>query len=498
MSIVTTAARLGERPTRHADTLLKALVPVLIAAGLALLSPPAGLAQHAWYYFALFAAVVAALVLEPLPSAAVGFVGVSVVTALAPWVLLSPADLGKPGFSRVAEATKWALSGFSSSTVWLVGGAFMFAMAYDKTGLGRRIALVLLRTLGKSTLRLGFAAAFAEGLLAIVTPSNTARGAGTVFPVLINVPPLYDSNPNEPSRRRVGAYLLFTAFAANCITSTLFVTGCAPNFLALDFARKIAHVEISWFGWFKASAPFAIPLLLLTPLILYLIYPPQVKRSPESAIWAAAQLSAMGPISRREITLVLVAVAAVLGWIFGGTWLDAAMVAFLAISVMLVLGVFTWEDMARNHAAWTTIVLLATLVTLADGLSRVGFVAWFAGSISSYVGGFTPTAAVRLLVLVYFLSHYMFASLTAHTSAMFPITLATGMAIPGVPVDKLALALALVTGLMGVITPYATGAALPYYNSGYIKPAEFWALGFVLGGLFLAALVFIGLPLLMA
>ena len=122
----------------------------------------------------------------------------------------------------------------------------MFAMAYEKSGLGRRIALGLLRALGKSTLRLGIAAALAEAVLAIVTPSNTARGAGTVFPVLINVPPLYDSKPNEPSRRRIGAYLLFTAFASNTITSTLFVTGCAPNFLALDFARKLANVQVSW------------------------------------------------------------------------------------------------------------------------------------------------------------------------------------------------------------------------------------------------------------
>src|SRR4029079_19315024 len=48
------------------------------------------------------------------------------------------------------------------------------------------------------------------------------------------------------SSRRIGAYLLWTTFAASCMTSTLFMTACAPNFLAIDFIRKIAHVELAY------------------------------------------------------------------------------------------------------------------------------------------------------------------------------------------------------------------------------------------------------------
>ena len=69
--------------------------------------------------------------------------------------------------------------------------------------------------------------------------------------------------------------------------------------------------------------------------------------------------------------------------------------------------------------------------------------------------------------------------------------------LKGLPLDKFALALALTTGIMAVITPYATGAALPYYNSGYITSPEFWRLGTIFGIIFLAALLCIGVPLLM-
>jgi len=472
-------------------------IPLAVIAIIALLPAPSGLAQHAWYFFAIFSGVVAALVLEPLPNTAVGMIGITVVAALAPWVLLSPAELANPAVNMVNVAANWALAGFSSTTVWLIGGAFMFAMGYEKTGLGRRIALALVSKLGRKALSLAYANALAEALLAIVTPSNSARGAGTMYPMVSNLPPLYNSKPNDPSRRDIGAYIMYTAFAANTITSSLFLTGCAPNFLALEFARKLAKVDVSWLDWFIASAPFAIPLLLLMPLLVYWLYPPRIKNSPAAAIWAGEQLKEMGPISRKEITLAVIVVGAVLLWIVGDKWMDGSIVAFLAISVMLVLGVITWNDMARNHQAWTTVIMLATLVTMASGLARVGFIKWFAEFAAHHVGGLAPTPTIMVLVTIYFVSHYMFASLTAHTSAMFPIMLGVGLALPGLPARELVMALALTTGIMGVISPYATGPAPVYYNSGYIKPAEFWGLGFVLGALFLAALLFIGIPVMM-
>jgi len=83
-----------------------------------LIPAPSGLTATAWHYFALFAAVIAALITEPLPGAAIGFIGVTVAAAL----LL----VGK----TPADATKWALSGFSNDAVWLIFAANMFALGY--------------------------------------------------------------------------------------------------------------------------------------------------------------------------------------------------------------------------------------------------------------------------------------------------------------------------------------------------------------------------------
>jgi L-tartrate/succinate antiporter len=481
----------------HVTSLWRILLPLIVAVAIALIPAPVGLALHAWYYFAIFSAVIAGLVVEPLPGPAVALIGVVLVTALAPWVLFSPTEMAKPGFKAAEESLRWALSGFANSTVWLVFTAFMFGLGYEKTGLGRRIALMLVRSLGRSTIRLGYAVTITDAILAPFTPSNTARSAGTIFPVVRNLPPLYGSMPNEPSARDVGSYLMWTTFAAGCITSSLFLTALAPNLLAVEFIRKIANVEITWAEWFFAAAPFALPLLLTLPVLTYVLYPPRIKHSVEVPDWAAGELKRMGPLSRREVTLGVLVMLAVLMWIFGGHYVEATTAALIVLALMLVTRIIGWEDMAANKAAWTTLSLLALLVTLASGLSRTGFIKWFADAVATHMGGLSPTLSLLALVAIYFVSHYMFASITAHTTAMMPVMLGVGMGVPGLPVAKLALALAMTAGIMGVITPYATGPAPVYYESGYLPTVEFWKLGTLFGLLFLSALLAIGVPLLL-
>ena len=248
--------------------------PLVVAIVVALIPAPAGLPQYAWYYFAIFVGVIVGLMFEPLPGGAIGLIGVTLVTVLSEYVFFSPEQLAKTGFNPARASLSWALSGFSNTTVWLIFGAFMFALGYDKTGLGRRIALMLVKAMGRKTLTLGYAVMIADTLLAPFTPSNTARSGGTIYPVIRNLPPLYDSKPNDPSMRRIGSYLMWVAIAATCVTSSMFLTALAPNLLAVELVRKIAQIEIAWCDWFMYFAPVGILLLVLVPLLVYWIYPP--------------------------------------------------------------------------------------------------------------------------------------------------------------------------------------------------------------------------------
>ena len=133
-------------------------------------------------------------------------------------------------------------------------------------------------------------------------------------------------------------------------------------------------------------------------------------------------------------------------------------------------------------------------MALADGLARVGFVAWVAKRTVTLLAGRSPIATMIVLVAVFFAIHYMFASLTAHTTAVFPVVLAAGAAIPGLPVRVFSLLLCYSLGLMGILTPYATGPAPVYFGCGYINRRDFWMLGLFFGTLFLLVLLGVGVP----
>lgn len=463
----------------------KAMPPLLLGIVLALLPAPHGLDLNAWRFFAVFASVIFALILEPIPAAAVGFAGVF-LTAL----------LGLAG-PKPADSIKWALSGFSNTTVWLIFGAFMFAMGYEKTGLGRRIALHLVRILGKKTLGLGYAVTLTDLILTPFTPSNTARSAGIIFPIIRNLPVLYGSVPGETARR-IGSYIMWTALAATCVTSSMFITALAPNLLAVELVRKTIGISFTWTEWFIGFLPVGLTLLLLLPYLVYKIYPPVILESPEISSWASEELIKMGKLTRRELVMAMLAFLALVLWIFGSSILDASTVAGLIITLMLLTGIVTWDDILANKPAWNALVWFATLLAMAEGLNKVGFVAWFAGSASALLTGMSPVVIMVILVAIFFLVHYMFASLTAHTTSVLAVILAAGAAVPGVPVKAFALLLCYSLGIMGIITPYATGPSPAYFGSGYISRKDFWTLGLIFGMIFLIALLGIGAPSLIA
>jgi L-tartrate/succinate antiporter len=373
----------------------------------------------------------------------------------------------------------------------------MLALGYQKTGLGHRIALRLVERLGGRTLGLGYAVACADLVLAPLTPSNTARAGGILFPIIRAIPTLYGSSPG-PTAHALGAYLMWTSFAAMCVTSSMFLTALAPNLLAQSMLKDIVRIHVTWSEWFLGFLPVGVILFALTPLLVYQLYPPTLRASAEVPRWARAELDGLGDIKRSEVVMALLITAALGLWILGGSWLSPTATALLVLCLMLLTGIVTWDDVLGARQAWNALVWFATLVTLADGLNRVGFLGWFA---AGTVGALTPLpvlAKMTGIVLAFFLAHYMFASLTAHTTALLPAFLAVVAASPDLPQRPLSLLLAYTLGLMGVLTPYATGSAPIYYASGYITRREFWRLGAIFGLVYLAVLLGLGLPYLVA
>jgi citrate:succinate antiporter len=477
---------------RHLRFNWRVVAPIAVWLVIMLLPAPRGLNTTQWHYFAVFLGAITGVVVESLSPGAVGIIAVT-FAAVMRYVDADP-----------TKSITWALSGFSDTTVWLIVGAFVFAIGYRESGLGRRIALALVRRLGGRTLGLGYAVAFADLVLAPGTPSNTARSGGTIFPIISNIPRLYGSEPGSTARK-IGGYLMWTAFAATAVTSSMFATSLAPNVAAIGIISHIAHINVTWPQWFLGFLPVGVVLLLLVPALTYVLYPPEIKSSPEIPAWAGEELAKMGRFSRKEWTMTGLILAAMFFWITGATpgislpflgsnFVNATTVVLAVIAAMLLTGVIDYRAIVAEAAAWEVFLYFTTLLVLADGLNRLGIIKWFAGVASEPLAGLAPVTAMILLVALFFWIHYFFSSLTAHTAAVLPIVLGVGLAMRGVPLVPFVLLCVYSLGLMGVISPYATGPAPIYFTSGYIARGQFWKLGLIFGALFFVALIAIGTP----
>jgi citrate:succinate antiporter/L-tartrate/succinate antiporter len=474
----------------------KTLAPFAVWLILFLVPVPAGLKPHQWHYFAVFAAVIAGLVLESMPVGAVGLIGLTVAAVLG---YIDPDP---------AKSLRWALSGFSDSTVWLIVGAFVFSIGYRKSGLGRRIALALVRALGRNTLGLGYAVMLADVVLAPATPSNTARSGGTIYPIVSNIPKIYGSEPG-PTAGLIGTYVLWTAFAATGVTSSLFLTALAPNVAALAIAKKTVGVDISWSQWFVGFAPLGLLLLAILPPLAYVVCRPQVKRSPEISAWAARELQKMGRMSRNEWIMASLVVLAMFFWItgsnpaihlpvLGSNYINATTVVLVVMSLLLLTGVVSFDDIVSEKSAWEVLFYFTSLLTLAAGLNEIGFIKWVAENFAHSLGWAAPTTTLLLLVALFFWIHYFFSSITSHAAAVLPVVLAVGSGIPGLPMETLTRLCLYSLGLMGVISPYATGPAPMYFGSGFIGRRDFWLFGLIFGVVYFAGLLLIVYPWLQA
>jgi len=441
------------------NNLVRGLIVLAVGAVIWFIPAPAGLKPEAWHLMAVFVTTILGFIVQPLPIGSIAFISVT-FTALTG--ILKPAE---------------ALSGFSNSTIWLIVSAFLFAKGLIKTGLGRRIAYVLIRAMGDSTLKLGYTIALSDLIISPATPSNTARAGGVLFPIVKSLSLAFESEPG-PSARRVGAYLMQTAYQANTVTSAMFMTSMAGNPLIAHLAAQTFNIEISWGLWALAAVVPGILSLLIVPYFLYKFYPPEITKTPEAKQLAAAELKQMGPMSRGEKIVACVFVGALLLWSTSQfTKLNATVIAMLAVSTMLVTKVLEWKDVLDEKGAWDTLIWMGALVGLAGYLSKLGFIPWFAQSVSGSIAGIPWMQAFVILLVVYMYAHYGFASLVAHITAMYVAFTSVAVAA-GAPVYLVALAFAFMSNLCMSLTHYAAGPSPILFGSGYVPQGTWWKLGF--------------------
>lgn len=425
---------------------------------------PDAITPIAWHLFAVFAATIAGFILQPLPIGAVAFIGVSVAALLG------------------VVSVKVAISGYGNSTIWLIICAFLLARAFIKSGLGSRIAYLIIKAIGKSSLTLGYAITLSDFVISPATPSSTARAGGIIYPIIRSLSSALHSEPDDGTARKFGAYIMQIEYQANAITCAMFMTAMAGNPMAVELAAKTIGVEITWSAWATAAIVPGLISLLLMPYLLYKLYTPEIHEMPHAKQMAVEALEKMGPMSWMEKVVLAVFVGSLVLWATSSlTHMNATGVGMLAVTVLILTNVLTWQDVLQEKGAWNTMFWMGSLIALAGALSSSGFIKVVADMAGTAIqsAGLSWLTAFIILVLIYVYSHYAFASVSAHIGAMYAAFLAVAVAV-GTPPLLAAISFAALSNIMIPLTHYGGGAAPILYGAGYVPQGTWWKLGFII------------------
>lgn len=468
------------------------LIAIMVALIIWFVIPvPAGVEDNAWHLFALFVGTIVAIIGKALPIGAISILAITLVALTG-----VTADTPK-------EAMNDALSSFSSSLIWLIAIAIIISRGLVKTGLGARIAYNVIGVFGKRTLGIGYSLAIAELLIAPITPSNTARGGAIIHPIMCSIADSFGSKAHDGTSDKMAKYLALVNYQSNPITSAMFITATAPNPLVVELIAKATDNEIhlSWTTWALAMLLPGLACILLMPLVIYWLAKPTITSTPDVKEFTDKELAKLGKISRDEKIMLAVFGGMLLLWanvpamIFGSAFaVDATAVAFLGLSVIILTGVLTWDEILTQKSAWDTLIWFGVLIMMATYLNKLGLVTWFSQGMESMIAGMgiSWVYAVAILTVVYLYTHYFFASTTAHITAMLAAFYGVGIAL-GAPPMLYALILAAASSLMMTLTHYATGTAPVVFGSGYVSLGEWWKVGFIMSVVNLVVWIGVGL-----
>lgn len=456
---------------------------ITLAAGIILwiLPAPEGVKIEAWHLFAIFVATILGIILKAAPMGTMCMIAIA-LTAFSQ--VLAPGEAGK--------SITLALRGFGDKVIWLIGISFFIARGFIKTGLGNRIAFIFIRIFGKSSLGLAYGLGLADLCLAPAVPSNTARGGGIIYPIMKSMAISFGSEPDKPeTHRKLGSFLTLNSYNMNLIASSMFLTGTASNPMCQKFALNLG-IKITWMSWALAALVPGLVAFFVIPLVLYKIYPPELKSTKDAPAIARQKLKEMGSISRNEWLMLLTFFILLFLWMTGDLFsIDATTTAFIGLVILLLTSVLTWDDVKSEKGAWDTIVWFSVLVMMASSLNELGFIGWFSDLVKQEIGGLSWQMAFPIIILVYFFSHYLFASATAHVAAMYAALLGVGVSL-GIPGLLLAFMLGFVGSLYGTLTHYGHGPAPVFFGSGYVDLKSWWVKGLVTGIVLLLIYMIIG------
>lgn len=450
------------------------LVLFVVPIAILLVPAPTGLSIEAWKIFAVYVAAILGLIIRPAAEPIVALAVIAFGSFVVP--------LGK------------LLSGYASTTVWLVFSAFLITQAFADTGLGKRIAYWMIGLCGKSALGVVYGATLTDLILSPATPSNTARSGGIVYPIFRNIASTLGSEPG-PTGRKIGSFITLSVYTISLSTSALFITACAPNALTVAFAKNILKTDISWTQWMVGMLLPGLVVLVIAPWIIYKLYKPELDIIPNYKEISKSGLDELGPMSSKEKLLVLFFVLAIVGWAGGNFFkIDGTAVALLFFACSAIFRLISWENVLKNAGAWNTLIWYGVIIGVSGVLAQAKFFTWLATIFAQNVNmaGYSTMLVLGGLTILSVLIRYAFASMGAYVGAFIPVLFTLGLAA-GAPTVPLVLLMGASSAYGCLLTHYGGAVGPVLFGTGYVDQATWWKVGAVVAAFNVVVYMTIGM-----
>jgi sodium-dependent dicarboxylate transporter 2/3/5 len=371
-------------------------------------------------------------------------------------------------------ALTMALGGFSNSAWALVAAALFLAAAMTRTGLDKRIALVVLSRTGARTKHVLIGVILVGFILSFFVPSTTAR-VSCLVPIVMGVIAVF----GVERRSRFAGMMLIATAQADSLWNVGIKTAAAQNMVAVSFVQKQLGVDITWTKWFIAAAPFSAIMSVVLYFVLMKMMPPEVDEIVGGKAAVAKSLKELGPMSGAEKRLLGLSLILLFFWVTEGQLhsFDTSTTTIAAISLMLLpgIGVMTWNE-AQARIPWGTVVLFGVGISLGTALLSSQAAPWLAKLIVAQFGLQGASAMMILGVLAAFLVviHLGFASATALAATMIPIIISIlqNVRTPGISVVGMTMILQYVVSF-GMILPVNAPQNMIAYGTDTFEVKDF-------------------------
>jgi len=456
-----------KRRIKHYQAIKKLILAagILFFLGFVILPPPEGLSVAGARAFGVFSLCIALWVTNYIPLAITSLLGMSLVPLL--------------GVQEAGDA----FSLFGDRAVFFILGALMLAAAIYKTGLGARIAYMLLLRFDKTPKRIILGVMLSAAVLSCIMPEHAV--AAMLFPIVLEIAHSLGLKPKES----IFGKGLFIALAWGAIIGGITTyLGGARNLLAVSLLERKYDLSIGFFEWIGYVIPIPVVILFISYFVLIKFFKPELTSTEVAYNSLQQKVSLMGPPGKEELKLSLVLVTVIAVWLFFSGLVHISVTALLGGVAVFLIKVINWQDMV-GYINWGVILMYGGAIVVATAITNTGATEWFAGQVLGNII-LTPLTFILLIALfTVFLTEGI--SNVAAVAIMIPLAFSIGDVLA---INPLAMTmLVALPGGLAFCLPMGTPPNAIAFSSGFYRISEVARVGIILNFISILVILLVAL-----